>query len=157
MKINIRNIAYLCTAIAIASACKEEPTFVRADKGPEMTVLSQTESTYMGAEVKVSVNLSDKDFALSTIKAYLYYGETEVASTTIRTKTEGQYDVVLRAPLLKDIPDGTASLVLKSQNVGLGITETELGVALRRPDFDKIYIVNENGTRYEMTRTEDYA
>ena len=157
MKINIRNIAYLCTAIAIASACKEEPTFVRADKGPEMTVLSQTESTYMGAEVKVSVNLSDKDFALSTIKAYLYYGETEVASTTIRTKTEGQYDVVLRAPLLKDIPDGTASLVLKSQNVGLGITETELGVALRRPDFDKIYIVDENGTRYEMTRTEDYA
>ena len=43
MKLNIRHLAYLCTAIAIATACKYDPTFVRADKGPEMTVLSQTE------------------------------------------------------------------------------------------------------------------
>ncbi|MGM9768237.1 MAG: DUF5121 domain-containing protein [Candidatus Cryptobacteroides sp.] len=152
----LKNIAYLCAAIAIASACKDDPTFVRAGKGPEMAILSQTESTYMGAGVNVSVNLSDKDFALSTIKAYLYYGETEVASTTVRTKTEGQYDITLKAPLLKDVPDGTASLVLKAQNVGLGITETTLDVALRRPDFETINIVDENGKTYVMTRTGDY-
>ena len=153
----LKNIAYLCAAIAIASACKDDPTFVRAGKGPEMAILSQTESTYMGAGVNVSVKLTDKDFALSTIKAYLYYGETEVASTTVRTKTEGQYDITLKAPLLKDVPDGTASLVLKAQNVGLGITETTLDVALRRPDFETINIVDENGKSYVMTKTGDYA
>ena len=153
----IKNIAYLCAAIAMAAACEDDPTFVRAEKGPEMAILSQTESTYMGAGVNVSVKLTDKDFALSTIKAYLYYGETEVASTTVRTKTEGQYDISLKAPLLKDIPDGTASLVLKAQNVGLGITETTLDVALRRPDFDTFNIVDENGKSYKMTKTGDYT
>lgn len=153
----LKNIAYLCAAIAIAAACKDDPTFVRAEKGPDMAILSQTESTYMGAGVNVSVKLTDKDFALSTIKAYLYYGETEVASTTVRTKTEGQYDITLKAPLLKDVPNGTASLVLKAQNVGLGITETTLDVALRRPDFETINIVDENGKTYVMTRTGDYA
>lgn len=156
MKLNIRNLIVFVAMAAVALSCAKTPTFERAEKGPEMKVNSFTESTYMGANIKVNLNLSDADFALSTIKAVLYYGETEVASETLRTKTEGNYELSIQAPLLKEIPDGTANLVLRAQNVGLGITETTLDVALQRPDFETLSLVDESGKSYELKKTEKY-
>ena len=157
MKLNIRNLIVFVAMAAVALSCAKTPTFERAEKGPEMKVNSFTESTYMGANIKVNLNLSDADFALSTIKAVLYYGETEVASETLRTKTEGNYELSIQAPLLKEIPDGTANLVLRAQNVGLGITETTLDVALKRPDFETLSLVDESGKSYELKKTENYV
>ena len=157
MKLNIRNLIVFVAMAAVALSCAKTPTFERAEKGPEMKVNSFTESTYMGANIKVNLNLSDADFALSTIKAVLYYGETEVASETLRTKTEGNYELSIQAPLLKEIPDGTANLVLRAQNVGLGITETTLDVDLKRPDFETLSLVDESGKSYELKKTENYV
>lgn len=157
MKLNIRNLIVLVAMGAMALSCAKTPTFERAEKGPEMKVNSFTESTYMGANIKVNLNLSDADFALSTIKAVLNYGETEVASETLRTKTEGNYELSIQAPLLKEIPDGTANLVLRAQNVGLGITETTLDVDLKRPDFETLSLVDESGKSYELKKTENYV
>lgn len=157
MKLNIRNLIVFVAMAAVALSCAKTPTFERAEKGPEMKVNSFTESTYMGANIKVNLNLSDTDFALSTIKAVLYYGETEVASETLRTKTEGNYELSIQAPLLKEIPDGTANLVLRAQNVGLGITETALDVALKRPDFETLSLVDESGKSYELKKIENYV
>ena len=157
MKLNIRNLIVFVAMAAVALSCAKTPTFERAEKGPEMKVNSFTESTYMGANIKVNLNLSDADFALSTVKAVLYYGETEVASETLRTKTEGNYELSIQAPLLKEIPDGTANLVLRAQNVGLGITETTLDVDLKRPDFETLSLVDESGKSYELKKTENYV
>ncbi len=157
MKLNIKMTAVFCAIALAAFSCEKTQTFTKADKGPEMEVVSHTESTYMGAEIAVNLNLSDRDFALSTVKAFLYYGETEVASQTLRTKEEGAYELKIQAPLLKDVPDGTASLVLRAQNVGLGITETTLDVALRRPDFETLTLIDESGKKYEMARTDAYS
>lgn len=157
MKLNIRNLIVFVAMAAVALSCAKTPTFERAEKGPEMKVNSFTESTYMGANIKVNLNLSDADFALSTVKAVLYYGETEVASETLRTKTEGNYELSIQAPLLREIPDGTANLVLRAQNVGLGITETTPDVDLKRPDFETLSLVDESGKSYELKKTEDYV
>ena len=72
MKLNIRNLIVFVAMGAVALSCEKTPTFEKAEKGPEMKVNSFTESTYMGANIKVNLNLSDADFALSTIKAVLY-------------------------------------------------------------------------------------
>lgn len=157
MKLNIKMTAVFCAIALAAFSCEKTQTFTKADKGPEMEVVSHTESTYMGAEIAVNLNLSDRDFALSTVKAFLYYGETEVASQTLRTKEEGAYELKIQAPLLRHVPDGTASLVLRAQNVGLGITETTLDVALRRPDFETLTLIDESGKKYEMARTDAYS
>ena len=93
MKLNIRNLIVFVAMGAVALSCEKTPTFERAEKGPEMKVNSFTESAYMSANIKVNLNLSDADFALSTVKAVLYYGETEVAPETLRTKTEGNYGI----------------------------------------------------------------
>ena len=111
----------ICGAAALVS-CMKTPELVLADKGPDMTVNSCTESAYMGADLKFSVTVSDDDFALSTLKARLYYDDAQVGETVIRTKENGTYEGSLTAPLYKDIPDGIASVVFASQNVGMGLT-----------------------------------
>ena len=125
--------------------------------GPEITVLGHTESTYMGADVKFSVNLKDKEFALSTLKAALYYEDSKVSDVTIRTKEYGDYEGVLHAPLYKDIPDGVASIVLTAQNVGMGLSYDTLYVELKRPNFETVNLVDESGAEIAMTKTADYT
>ena len=148
--------AMLLAGMFAFASCQEEPVLRLTDVGPEMTINSYTESTYMGAGIKFSVNITDKDFALSTLKATLYYDETEVNSVTIRTKEEGLYEETISAPLLKEIPDGTATLVLQSQNVGMGITDTTLYVELARPNFDKMILQTKEGNKLEMAKVDDY-
>ena len=108
--------------VAALASCQKTPEFITTEVGPDMTVNSCTESTYMGAEIKFSVDVNDKDFALSTLKAKLLYDETEVNNVTIRTKENGTYEGTLLAPLYKDIPDGIATVVFTSQNVGMDLS-----------------------------------
>ena len=145
----------LAGAAALAS-CQREPEFRTTDIGPEMTVNSCTESTYMGADIKFSVSINDKDFALSTLKAKLLYDETEVNNVTIRTKENGTYEGTIQAPLYKDVPDGIASVVFASQNVGMGLTYDTLFVQLQRPDFESLTLVTEEGEDYVLPRVEAY-
>ncbi|MBR5811066.1 MAG: DUF5016 domain-containing protein, partial [Bacteroidales bacterium] len=79
----------LAGTLAFAACQEQTPEFKLTDVGPETTVNSCTESTYMGADIKFSVTIEDKDFALSTLKATLLYDETEVNNVTIRTKENG--------------------------------------------------------------------
>ena len=145
----------LAGAVALAS-CQREPEFRTTDIGPEMTVNSCTESTYMGADIKFSVSINDKDFALSTLKAKLLYDETEVNNVTIRTKENGTYEGTIQAPLYKDVPDGIATVVFASQNVGMGLSYDTLYVQLQRPDFESLTLVTEEGPDYVLPRTEAY-
>lgn len=142
----------LAGGLAVAS-CQKTPEFITTDVGPEMTVNSWTESTYMGADIKFSVDVNDADFALSTLKAKLFYDETEVSNVTIRTKENGTYEGAIQAPLFKDIPNGIASLVFASQNVGMGLSYDTVYVALKRPDFETLTLKSEDGKEYTLAKT----
>lgn len=141
--------------VAALASCKEEPVLRLTDVGPEMTVNSCTESTYMGADVKFSVDINDAEFALSTLKAWLYYDETKVGDLTIRTKENGTYEGAVQAPLYKDIPDGIATIVFAAQNVGMGLTYDTLYVAVKRPDFPTLTLKTEEGAEYTLNRTSE--
>ena len=141
----------LAGGLAVAS-CQKTPEFITTDVGPEMTVNSWTESTYMGADIKFSVDVNDADFALSTLKAKLFYDETEVSNVTIRTKENGTYEGAIQAPLFKDIPNGIASLVFASQNVGMGLSYDTVYVALKRPDFETLTLKSEDGKEYTLAK-----
>lgn len=153
--------AVVSASMAAFASCQETPELRLTDVGPDMTVNDCTESTYMGAEIKFSVDVNDTDFALSTLKAWLYYDldEDAVNSVTIRTKENGTYEGSLQAPLYKDIYDGTASLVFAAQNVGMGLTYDTLYVYLKRPDFETVTLKTEDGEEYSLAKvandTED--
>ncbi len=150
------SMTLICGAAALVS-CMKTPELALADKGPDMTVNSCTESAYMGADLKFSVTVSDDDFALSTLKARLYYDDAQVGETVIRTKENGTYEGSLTAPLYKDIPDGIASVVFASQNVGMGLTYDTLYVSLKRPDFPELALCAQDGEgTWKMKRTSGY-
>lgn len=144
----------LAGVLAVAS-CQKTPEFITTDVGPEMTVNAYTDATYMGADIKFSVDVHDKDFALSTLKAHLYYGATKVSDITIRTKENGTYEGSIKAPIMKSISNGVAPLVFTSQNVGMGLTYDTVYVAVKRPDFQTLKLVTEEGAEYELVKEED--
>ncbi len=157
MKRILINATVFGVAALAALSCQKAQTFTKADKGPDVSVLSFTESTYMGAQVKAKLNVTDASFALSTLKASLYYGETEVASTSLRASSQGEYEISLVAPLMAEVGDGVAQLVVAAQNVGLGTTTETLDVALERPNFDEIYLVTSDGTSYTLPKVDEYS
>ena len=145
-------IVSLAAASALVS-CQKEFEYVFAEEGPDMTVESSSEAAYMGGKLTFSVNVSDSDFDLSTLKAQLLFDQDVVADTTIRTKTNGTYDGWLNVPFLKDIPDGNAALVFLAQNVGQAITADTVYVAVTRPEFEYLTLTTSDGTEYKMMPT----
>ena len=141
----------LAGTLAIAS-CQKTPEFITTDVGPEMNVNSWTESTYMGADIRFSVDVNDADFALSTLKAKLMYAEDVVSDVTIRTKENGTYEGTIHAPLMKNVFNGIASLVFASQNVGMGLTYDTVYVSLKRPDFDELTLQLEDGGEVKLAK-----
>ena len=148
--------ASLLAGILAFASCQKEPELKLTDVGPVMDVQSYTESTYMGADIYFSVNLSDKEFALSVLNATLYYGETEVQKLTVRTKEYGLYTDKIHAPIVKSVPDASATLVLSAVNVGMGVTTDTVEVALRRPDFEELTFEATHGISYTLTKTDGY-
>lgn len=146
----------LVTALTFAS-CQKTPEFKTTDKGPDMTIVSCSETAYMGGNINFSVDLKDSEFALSTLKVKLLFDETEVANTTIRTKEYGTYDEVIQVPLMKNIPNGTATLVFTSQNVGMGLSYDTVYVDCIRPNPEQVTLKVEDSEDIILTKTEDYT
>lgn len=146
----------LIAGASLLASCLRTPEFRTTDKGPDMTVNSCTEATYMGAGIKFSVTVNDDEFALSTLKAKLFYDEAEVGETVVRTKENGTYEGTLTAPLYKDIPDGIASVVFAAQNVGMGLTYDTVYVSLKRPDFPTLTLSDQDGGTWQMHRKEGW-
>lgn len=141
---------------AIFVSCKKDFKYVFAEKGPELSVRSCSESAFMGAAVSFSVEVMDDEFDLSTLKAQLYFDEDKVSETTIRTKEDGLYEGEISVPFMADIPDGRASVVFVAQNVGQAVTRDTVAVNVSRPVFDNL-ILKAGDRTYEMEKTGDYT
>ncbi len=151
MRNSIKIAAILLAGAGALISCEDDFDYKFADHGPDVTVNSISSSAYMGGEISFSVNISDKSFDLSTIKAELYFDEDVVDETTIRTKTEGTYEGTLSVPFYANIPDGTATVVFTGTNVGQGQTVLDpVGVSVTRPVFSSLTLTLEDGTEYTM-------
>ncbi len=155
MKTKLFTFSLICAGLMTLS-CKEEEGPIIAEKGPEMVISHCTEKVNMGSNIKFTVDLKDNEFDLSTLKARLLFDETPVSSITIRTKENGTYENVLSVPLLKDIPDGTATIEFVAQNVGTAITTEKVAVQVTRPNPETITLEDAQKKEYTMTRVSDY-
>lgn len=146
----MKKLLFALTAVLTLAACQNKQEQVIADHGPEQTVTCD-KSALMGSIVNFSVNLKG-DISLSTLNVSLLFDETVVADTTIRTKTQGTYEGYLKVPFAKNVPDGTATLRVTSQNIQYGSTTEEIGVAVSRPDFDHLTLIA-GDRQYRMSKT----
>ncbi|MCL7988775.1 DUF5125 domain-containing protein [Sphingobacterium sp. lm-10] len=142
-------------AILATAGCKKEQSAM--DGSPEMTLHTTFETAYFADSLQFSVDVRDGNgVPLSTLKAYLYYGDEVVSETTIRTKEYGRYDGKLYAPYYAQIPNGSATIRLVLQNINQSKSEQQVGVPLQRPDYPYLTFVAEDSTRHEMNRTALY-
>lgn len=124
---------------------------------PDMELMAGKVSALYGDSLPFTIKASDVDVPLSTLKARLFYGEELVSETVIRTKTSGEdYTGKVFVPYYPAVIDGRATLKFVLQNIHFTITEMEQQVALSRPDFPYLTLVDDKGEEYLMKKISLY-
>lgn len=138
------------TGIMNLYSCKDE---VEIPGNPVINIQTSPADALFGDSLPFTIKATDADVPLSTLKARLFYGDEMVSETVIRTKVSGQdYTGKIYIPFLKNVPDGTATLVYVLQNINFTITTDSLDLKCKRPDYPSLTLVGENGNEYEMKR-----
>ena len=111
----MKTLKYIALSLLVAAsttACKDDPELLTTDVGPEMTVVSADASGVYGGKVDFEVTMTDR-YALSTLKAQVFFDDEMVAEEVIRTKSDGTYTGAVTLPFYKNIPDGTTISLIK--------------------------------------------
>ncbi|MDR3285918.1 MAG: DUF5125 domain-containing protein [Prevotellaceae bacterium] len=145
-------IYFLMTLIVLNSCSKDDDNQTLGN--PVIEIKSELSNAMFGDNLPFTINVNDQ-VPLSTLKANLYFGEELVSTTTIRTKTNGDYTGTIHIPYYKNIPNGTATLDFILQNTNLEITKKTQNISLTRPDYPYLILVTRNGM-YPMEKTGDY-
>ena len=159
----LKYIALSLLAAACTTACQDDPELLTTDIGPEMTAVSSDASGVFGGKVGFEATMTDR-YALSTLKAQVFFDDEMVAEEVIRTKENGTYSGTVTLPFYKNIPDGEASLRLVGQNVRFGVTTLERPLNVTRPKPDHLtfvlggqeYRMEPTGVDYEYAVTADF-
>ena len=154
----LKYIALSLLAAACTTACKDDPELLTTDVGPEMTAVSSDASGVFGGKVGFEATMTDR-YALSTLKAQIFFDDAMVAEEVIRTKENGTYSGTVTLPFYKNVPDGEATLRLVGQNVRFGQTFVERPLAASRPKPDHlVFVLGEQEYRMEPTGVDyEYA
>ena len=159
----LKYIALSLLAAACTTACQDDPDLLTTDIGPEMTAVSSDASGVFGGKVGFEATMTDR-YALSTLKAQVFFDDEMVAEEVIRTKENGTYSGTVTLPFYKNIPDGEATLRLVGQNVRFGVTTLERPLNVTRPKPDHLtfvlggqeYRMEPTGVDYEYAVTADF-
>ncbi|WP_165021354.1 DUF5125 domain-containing protein [Dysgonomonas sp. ZJ279] len=141
-------IILILSAIITFNSCSDD------DDNPGNPVLNtktQFGSAMFGDSLEFTIDVSDAEIPLSTVKAQLFFDEEKVSETVIRTKTNGEYSGKIYIPYNANTPNGTATLKLILQNINFTITEESYDLPLSRPDYPYLTLVTANGN-YRMER-----
>lgn len=143
----------LLAGMLILGSCEKDE--VKKVGNPVIESKTEFTSAHFGDSLEFTVNVSDAEVPLSTVKAQLFFSEEMVSETVIRTKTNGDYSGKIYVPYYANIPNGTATLKLVLQNISQTITEKQYDLALTRPDFPYLTLVTSE-EEYRLERTDLY-
>lgn len=147
---------YIIPALVVLPAllwsCKDDAPI---PGNPTFNYKDEAGTAHFGDSLVFTVNAADAEVPLSTLKAQLFYGEEMVEETVIRTKVSGEdYTGKIYLPYFADVPDGTATLKLKLQNINFTITEKEYDLAITHANYPYLTLKMENGDEYRMTKAD---
>lgn len=155
----MKKIIYLMFILAGAvffNSCSDNDD--NAPGNPVMDIKTTFGSALFGDSLPFTVNVSDGQVPLSTLKVQIYYGEEMVSEKVIRTKTDGEYSGKIFVPYYANIPNATATLRVVLQNIHFTITEKSFDLPLSRPDFPYLTLVTaDKEFRMERTGLYEYA
>lgn len=148
--------AFLALAgIASLTSCSDDDWKVGS---PQMDVKTDLGTAYFGDNLHFTINASDAEVPLSTLRAQLYFGEELVSEEVIRTKVNGSdYEGEIEVPYLANIPDGRATLRVTLQNINFTKSVKEYEVKITHPDYPNLIFVAEDGSEYVMEKQQQYV
>lgn len=153
MKRYINAIIAISCAASLAS-CSDDDW---KTGNPTMEVKTNLGNACFGDSLRFTINASDAEVPLSTLRTQLYFGDDMVSEKVIRTKTNGSdYTGAVYVPYLANIPDGRATLKVILQNINFTKSEIEYEVKITHPDYPSLTFVAEDGTEYTMERRDKY-
>lgn len=130
---------FIISAALIFNACSDDDE--KAPGNPVINAKTDFGSAMFGDSLPFTIDVSDNEVPLSTLKVRLFYSDDMVSEAVIRTKTNGEYSGKIYIPYYANIPNGTATLKLVLQNIHLTITEKEYNLPLTRPDYPYLTLV----------------
>lgn len=145
----------LAACTLLTTACSDDDWAVG---NPQIEMRGELPATCFGDSLRFTVNASDAEVPLSTLKAALFFGEEMVNEAVVRTKVSGKdYEAKIYVPYLANIPDGRATLRVTLQNINFTTKMLEYEVPITHPDYDELTFTAEDGTEYKMERQEKYV
>lgn len=154
----MRTSRYAIIAIAGAgmlSACSDDGW---KTGNPQMDVKTSLGAACFGDSLRFTINASDAEVPLSTLRTQLFFGDEMVSEKVIRTKNNGSdYTGAVYVPYLANIPDGRATLRVILQNINFTKTELEYEVMITHPEYPSLTFVAEDGMEYIMLPQEKYV
>ena len=152
MKILTYKIIFLLSVILLASCSDNEG---RNPGNPVININAEFSSAMYGDSLPFTVNVSDEEVPLSTLKARIYYGEEMVSEVVLRTKTNGSYSDKIYVPYFKDMPDGEARLEFILQNINFTMSDVSYDLSVTRPVYPYLTFVTADG-EYQMEHKSGY-
>ncbi|MDR0763921.1 MAG: DUF5121 domain-containing protein, partial [Bacteroidales bacterium] len=150
-----RNVLFILAALSVLQvACRKEYKEPEQKGNPIITPVQMPQSGHFGDSLPFTVRVSDET-PLSTLKVQLFFGETQVSETVIRTMENGDYSGKIFVPFFKNIPDGKATLRTILQNITTKKTVQDTSLPLTRPAFPNLTLITEDGDEYTMLPTEN--
>ncbi|MCR5453469.1 MAG: DUF5121 domain-containing protein [Bacteroidales bacterium] len=159
MKTN-RLLKLLCLAgpVFLFAACDDDNYQNIVPQGDPQISVAEIGTVLMGDNAHLSVTCSENGGpALSTLKAELCLGGEVTDQATLRTNTEGNYDIELGVPYLPYIPDGEAIIRLTLENVTTKKEIKEIPFNIERPHFSDLQFVCSDGNKYDMTEVSEHT
>jgi hypothetical protein len=155
---NIKILVILCMVALGFNACKDDDEAERKSTPViEQSSLSPETITY-GDSVTLSAVVSDAVTPLSTLEVQMILNDELLSSASIRTKgNNATVNKKFKVPFTAGVVDGAAlesNLTLINVD-GYEAKITHSNVIVKRPVFEKLYLVLEDGTIKEMSPTAD--
>lgn len=136
---------------AMLASCSDDDEVLG---NPVFNYTDASETAHFGDSLEFTINASDAEVPLSTLKAQLFFGDEMVEQTVIRTKVSGaDYTGKIYIPYFANVPDGTATLKVVLQNINFTVSEKEYPVRITHPDFPYLTLRTEEGQEYRMEKT----
>ncbi len=142
----------LC-AFGLASCNDKNDDF--DDKGSsEVVSIVTPPQVYMGDSIEIKYSIKSHDFRANQSKVQLYVGDDMVSERMMTTPQDGEYSTKLYIPYTKGTDDQEVTVKVRTQNERFAAGTKEEKIQLVRPHFSKLYLVDSEGKRHEMTPSD---
>lgn len=122
------------------------------DKGSSQVVsIIAPSKVYMGDSIEIKYSIKANEFRANQSKVQLYVGGEMVSERMMTTPNDGDYSGKILVPYYKGIEDQDITVKVRTQNERFAAATAEQTISMERPKYNKLFLVDSEGKRHEMT------